>query len=68
LDAGQFRIAAKNYSCYGYGNIVALAESPKKEGLLYIGTDDGLIQVTDNGGGAWKKATPGVSQTDYDPA
>ena len=31
------------------------AESPRKEGLLYVGTDDGLVQVSDNGGGAWRK-------------
>ena len=32
----------KNKSTTIYGNIVALAESPLKEGLLYVGTDDGL--------------------------
>jgi photosystem II stability/assembly factor-like uncharacterized protein len=46
---------AKNLSTSFYGNIVALAESPRKEGLLYAGTDDGLIQVTENGGGNWRK-------------
>ena len=38
-----------------YGNIVALSESPKKEGLIYVGTDDGLIQVTADGGQSWTK-------------
>ena len=46
---------AKNQSTALYSNISAVAESPKKEGLLYIGTDDGLVQVSDNGGGAWRK-------------
>jgi photosystem II stability/assembly factor-like uncharacterized protein len=46
---------AKNASTSLYGNIVALSESPKKEGLLYVGTDDGLIQVTSDGGGSWTK-------------
>jgi photosystem II stability/assembly factor-like uncharacterized protein len=46
---------AKNQSTSFYGNIVALAESPKKEGLIYVGTDDGLIQVTSDGGGNWTK-------------
>ena len=46
---------AKNASTSFYGNIVALAESPKKEGLIYAGTDDGLIQVTANGGESWTK-------------
>lgn len=34
---------------------MALAESPKKEGLIYVGTDDGLIQVTSDGGATWTK-------------
>ncbi|HEY6373267.1 MAG TPA: glycosyl hydrolase [Candidatus Sulfotelmatobacter sp.] len=46
---------AKNQSTSFYGNIVALAESPKKEGLLYVGTDDGLIQVSGDGGSSWTK-------------
>jgi photosystem II stability/assembly factor-like uncharacterized protein len=58
---------AKNVSTSFYGNIVALAESPKKEGLLYAGTDDGLIQVADNGGEAWRKLDkfPGVPDRTY---
>jgi hypothetical protein len=46
---------AKNQSTSIYGNITALAESPKNEKLLFAGTDDGLIQVTDNGGSTWTK-------------
>ncbi|MGA8861800.1 MAG: glycosyl hydrolase, partial [Candidatus Sulfotelmatobacter sp.] len=46
---------AKNQSTSFYGNIVALSESPKKEGLIYVGTDDGLIQVTADGGSSWTK-------------
>lgn len=38
-----------------YGALTAVAESPKVEGLLYAGTDDGLIHVTENGGGSWRK-------------
>jgi hypothetical protein len=38
-----------------YNTITSLAESPKQEGLLYAGTDDGLIQVTENEGVTWKK-------------
>jgi photosystem II stability/assembly factor-like uncharacterized protein len=52
----------KNASTTIYGNIVALDESPKKKGLLYAGTDDGLIQVSDNGGASWSKFSsfPGI--------
>jgi photosystem II stability/assembly factor-like uncharacterized protein len=46
---------AKSASTSLYGNIVALSESPKKEGLIYVGTDDGLIQITSNGGQSWTK-------------
>jgi photosystem II stability/assembly factor-like uncharacterized protein len=46
---------AKNQSTSFYGNIVALSESPKKEGLIYAGTDDGLIQGTGDGGQSWTK-------------
>ena len=58
---------AKNQSTSFYGNIVALAESPKKEGLLYVGTDDGLIQVTSDGGANWTKYEKfqGVPDTTY---
>jgi photosystem II stability/assembly factor-like uncharacterized protein len=46
---------AKNQSTAFFGNASALAESPKKEGLIYVGTDDGLIQITDDGGKSWRK-------------
>ncbi len=46
---------AKNDSTSFYGTIVALAESPLVEGLIYAGTDDGLIQVTEDGGRHWRK-------------
>lgn len=44
---------AKNGSTSPYGTIVAFSESPKSENLLYVGTDDGLIQVSSNGGQSW---------------
>lgn len=46
---------AKNQSTSIFGNIVSLCESPKNENLLYAGTDDGLIQVTEDGGKTWRK-------------
>ena len=46
---------ARGSSTSWYGNIVSLVESPLQEGLLYVGTDDGLIQVTEDGGGQWRK-------------
>lgn len=58
---------AKNRSTSIYGNIVAFHESSVKEGLLYAGTDDGLIHVSENGGGEWKKMEtfPGIPDMTY---
>ena len=58
---------AKNASTSQYGNIVALDESPVQEDMLYAGTDDGLIQVTEDGGNTWIKIDkfPGVPEMTY---
>ncbi|MEO1448948.1 MAG: glycosyl hydrolase, partial [Bacteroidota bacterium] len=57
----------KNRSTTIYGNIVALSESPKTEGLLYVGTDDGLVQVQSKAGGEWRQegSFPGVPERTY---
>ena len=53
---------AKNTSTSLYGAIVAVSESPLREDLLYVGTDDGLIQVTEDAGGNWRRIEnfPGI--------
>jgi photosystem II stability/assembly factor-like uncharacterized protein len=58
---------AKNTSTSFYGTIVALAESPLVEGLVYVGTDDGLIQVSEDGGETWRRIDrfPGVPDMTY---
>lgn len=58
---------AKNNSTSFYGNLVALDESPRVEGLLYVGTDDGLVHVSANGGEEWRKieSFPGVPERTY---
>lgn len=58
---------AKNRSTSPYGTIVAMDESPFNANLLYAGTDDGLIQVTDNGGESWTRisSVPGVPSNTY---
>ena len=50
-----------------YGNISTLDESPLREGLLYVGTDDGLIQISKDGGESWTKVEsfPGVPALTY---
>jgi photosystem II stability/assembly factor-like uncharacterized protein len=58
---------AKSQSTSFFGNIVALDESPRVEGLLYVGTDDGLVQVSEDGGAGWRRQEkfPGVPENTY---
>jgi photosystem II stability/assembly factor-like uncharacterized protein len=53
---------AKNLSTSKFGNIFALSESMLQQGMIYAGTDDGLIWLTENDGGSWAKyeTFPGV--------
>jgi hypothetical protein len=57
----------KNVFTSFYGNIVALDESPLVEGLIYVGTDDGLVQVTEDGGENWREigSFPGIPERTY---
>ena len=50
------------YAMSSFSNVTSLSESPLVEGLLYAGTDDGLIQVSEDGGSNWRKLDklPGV--------
>jgi hypothetical protein len=41
-----------------YDTVFALAESPLKKGMLWAGTDDGLVQLTLDDGGTWFNVTP----------
>ena len=41
-----------------YGAIVTIAESPHDANTIYVGTDDGLVQVTRDGGKTWTNVTP----------
>ncbi len=41
-----------------YDTIFAVAESPLTKGLIWVGTDDGLIQITRDGGKNWSNITP----------
>ncbi|HNU08216.1 MAG TPA: hypothetical protein PKO33_10670, partial [Pyrinomonadaceae bacterium] len=58
---------AKHQSTALWGNASAISESPKKQGLIYVGTDDGLIQVTENDGASWRKVDKiaGIPELSY---
>ena len=58
---------ALNTSTTALSNVVSLDESPLMEGLLYAGTDDGLLQITEDGGKNWRKVEdfPNVPKWTY---
>ncbi len=41
-----------------YNTLMSLVESPHEEGVLWAGSDDGLVHLTRDGGKTWKNATP----------
>ena len=43
-----------------YNTITSLAESPVQQGLIYAGSDDGIIQVSEDGGENWRKVEVGT--------
>jgi len=51
-------ITQDNTSVEYYCTIFAANESPLKEGLLWVGSDDGLIHITQDGGKTWTNVTP----------
>ena len=46
---------AKNNSTSIYGAAIALSESTLEEGLIYVGTDDGVMNVTEDNGENWRR-------------
>ena len=57
----------KNKFTSYYGNLVALDESPVRAGVLYAGSDDGLIHVSPDGGETWRRIdkVKGVPEMTY---
>jgi len=51
-------VTKDNTSVEYYGTIFALAESHHEEDAIWVGTDDGRVQVTRNGGNTWTDVTP----------
>lgn len=51
-------ITGDNTTVEYYGTIFAMAESPKSKGLLWAGSDDGLVHVSRDGGQHWDNVTP----------
>lgn len=57
------------YAMSQYNTITSIGESPLNEDLMYVGTDDGLIQVSEDGGDNWRRIEvgrlPGVPDTAF---
>jgi photosystem II stability/assembly factor-like uncharacterized protein len=67
-------ITKDNTSVEYYGTVFALVESPKTPGVLWAGSDDGLVHVSQDGGKSWTNVTPKempewslISQIDASP-
>jgi len=58
---------AKNKSTSMYGSLIGISESPLQQGLIMVGSDDGVISTTANGGKDWKsiKSFPKVPDMSY---
>jgi photosystem II stability/assembly factor-like uncharacterized protein len=52
------KVMAEGSNAEAYGTLTALAESPLEAGVLWAGSDDGLIHVTMDDGKSWKDVTP----------
>ena len=50
-------ITGDNTGVETWTTIFAVAESPREKGLIWVGSDDGLVHVTRNGGGSWTNVT-----------
>jgi photosystem II stability/assembly factor-like uncharacterized protein len=51
-------VAVADAKACGYGGIWSLEPSPRHAGELWVGTDDGLVQLTRDGGSHWANVTP----------
>ena len=54
-------ITGDNTGVETYGTVFAIAESPKQKGLIWAGSDDGLVHVTTDDGKNWKDVTAAMS-------
>jgi photosystem II stability/assembly factor-like uncharacterized protein len=59
--AGTAPMASKHDGAASYSNIVTVGESPLVPGLLWVGTNDGNVQVSRDGGNSWKNVAGNVT-------
>ncbi|MEM7228022.1 MAG: hypothetical protein AAF432_04320 [Planctomycetota bacterium] len=59
------KIMTEGSQAESHGTVVALTESSLVQGLLWAGTDDGLIHITADGGATWEDITPDLVASRY---
>jgi photosystem II stability/assembly factor-like uncharacterized protein len=58
MGASGGPITKDNTGVETYATVFSIAPSPKDAGVIWSGSDDGIVQVTRNGGTSWKNVTP----------
>ena len=60
LEPGKNSVTPENTGAERHCTIVTIGESPTTPGLIYVGTDDGLVHVTKDEGKTWTNVTPAI--------
>ncbi len=55
---GGYPISNEQITAESYNDVFNIEESPLQEGLIWVGSDDGLVHVTRDGGATWSNVTP----------
>jgi photosystem II stability/assembly factor-like uncharacterized protein len=55
---GGYPISNEQITAESYNNLFDIQESPLEEGVIWVGSDDGLVHVTRDGGETWENVTP----------
>ncbi len=63
IESSGGPITQDNTGAEFYSNIFVINESPNEEGVIWIGTDDGLIQISKDNGANWENITPPTSMS-----
>ncbi|MEO7012970.1 MAG: hypothetical protein ABI127_01575, partial [Dokdonella sp.] len=59
-------ITVDNSAAETYTTIYSISESPKQSGLIWVGTDDGNVQVTNDDGKTWNNVTANIKGVSRD--
>lgn len=63
IESSGGPITQDNTGAEFYSNIFVINESPNEEGVIWVGTDDGLIQISKDNGANWENITPPSSMS-----